>query len=238
MKHIVKPLARGIAVSLMLVAMAACTRTEVKQGQANTSGRLARPDVVMISDYTFNPSLVKLDAGVAQRVVRAVGSETDAQKQAAIVKRVADAVSEDLVKEVRKLGFTAARTSSGTAVTGGTQFFITGQFMTIDEGNETRRNIIGLGAGASEVKADTQFLYRTPDGTTQRLQTFVADAQSGRKPGAAETLGAGAALGMVAASDVASEKLGADVKSLGEKMAGEIAKQLAELFKQQGWVLK
>jgi hypothetical protein len=239
MANVSPRIALRIAACVMLIAIAGCTRTNVQQGQQqNTGGRLARPDVVVIADYTFNPAEVKLDAGVAQRAARAVSSETDAQRQAAIVKKVSDAVTDALVKKVRELGFPAAKVSSGAQLAGGTQFFVGGQFMTIDEGNETRRNTVGLGIGASEVKANTQFSYQAPGGAIQTVQTFVASAQSGRKPGAAETLGAGAAVAAVAATDVASETLSTDVKSLSEKMAGEIGKQLSDTFKKNGWIAR
>lgn len=232
-------LARWFAGAVVLLAVAGCTRTDVQQKQGyGAAARLARPDVVVIHDYDASATDVKLDQGVLQRIKRMVGSDSTMAHQNADAAKLVDAVSAALAKKVGKLGFTVERAAGPAAgPAGSNQFNIAGQFLVIDEGNQTRRNIIGLGAGGSEVQAATQFSYQAAGAQPQMLQSFTATAKSSRKPGAAETLGAGAAVGAVAASDVASENMGADVDSLGEKMADEIVKQLAALSKQQGWAV-
>lgn len=230
-------LAGGIAGCLLLLAAAGCTRTDVKQTRNyNTGQQLARPDVVVVYDFSVSGSDVKLDQGVLQRLSRLVSSDSAEAKQDETARKLANAVSESLVKNVNKLGFTAVR-ASGSPITDRNQFSISGQFLTVDEGNQTRRNIIGLGAGSSEVEAAAQFSYQPAIGQSQMLQSFTATAKSSRKPGAAETLGAGAAVGAVAATDVASETLGADINSLGNKMAEEIVKQLTALAKKENWAV-
>ena len=74
------------------------------------------------------------------------------------------------------------------------------------------------------------------------VDEFEIDAKSGRKPGAAETMGVGAAAGTVAtaavvtaATAVGSEAFGADVQADAKRTAGKIANVLTEFFARQGW---
>jgi Domain of unknown function (DUF4410) len=62
-----------------------------------------------------------------------------------------------LVQEIRKLGLPVESAEMAGPVTEG-QLSIEGQFLTIDEGNRTRRLVIGFGAGASHVRIAVQML--------------------------------------------------------------------------------
>jgi|SRR5487761_385114 len=224
-------LARWFAGVVVLLAVAGCSRTDVQQKQSyGAAARLTRPDVVVIHDYDVSASDVKLDQGLLQRMQRLVSSNSATAQQDAAAAKLVDAVSTALAQKVGKLGFTVARAAGPAAgPAASNQFNIAGQFLMVDEGNQTRRNIIGLGAGGSEVQAATQFSYQAAGAQPQMLQSFTATAKSSRRPGAAETGGA-AVVTAVAMND-------SDVASLGQKMAGEIVKQLVALAKQQGWAV-
>ncbi len=128
--------------------------------------------------------------------------------------------------------------------TTGNRLIIGGKINSIDEGNRTRRNFIGFGAGKSEVDATATVYYQAAGETTPRLlQTFDGLAQSGRKPGAAGMMGAGAAAGRLATSavmgagtSVASETMSTGVDDDSERMAKELAEQLKKFFMDQGWI--
>jgi hypothetical protein len=69
------------------------------------------------------------------------------------------------------------------------------------------------------------------------------DAKSGRKPGAAETMGVGAAAGeraasaaVTAAGAVGTEAFGTDVEADAERTAAKIATVLQSFFERQGWI--
>jgi hypothetical protein len=102
--------------------------------------------------------------------------------------------------------------------------------------------VIGLGAGKSEIQARADVYYSTGAGEPRLLQSFAADAQSSRKPGAAETMGVGAATGRAAESAAVGVGVGAgaamsgDVEADSERMAKAMAEQLAAFFAQQGWI--
>jgi hypothetical protein len=136
----------------------------------------------------------------------------------------------------------AALTEEPAPVASGPTLAISGLFLSIDEGNRAERVVIGLGAGRSEVRTSVQVAELFPEGRWL-VELFEIDAKSGRKPGAAETMGAGAAAGTLAASaaitaagSVAAEAFGADVEADAERTAAKIATALQSLFERQGWI--
>ena len=79
------------------------------------------------------------------------------------------------------------------------QLSIEGQFLTIDEGNRTRRLVIGFGAGASHVRIAVQML-ETIAGQHRLVEDFYTNASSSRKPGFGPTMaGVGAVAGAASA---------------------------------------
>lgn len=94
----------------------------------------------------------------------------------------------------------------------------------------------------SDVQSNVQ-VYATTQQGLERLEEFTTDARSGYKPGAAETMGAGAAAGNLAAAaavsagaGVLSETLSADVDADAKRTADRVAQQLQQYFAQQGWI--
>ena len=224
-----------------LALLAACTSTE---GQMETAGEmLPAPQVVIVDTFAASPEEVKLDEGLSTEVEQAMRehrgtSRTDQELQAG--RQVADAIADKLVVEIRDMGLQAER---GVAVPAGTQdaVLITGQLISIDEGNRTERVVIGLGAGRSDVRAHAQ-VYEVTAAGRQLIDTIEIDAKSGLTPGMAETMGVGGLTGHLLVSTVvggglhvASESIGADVVADADRAAKGIAKQLATLFAQQGW---
>ena len=77
---------------------------------------------------------------------------------------------------------------AGTA----TGLVISGQFVSVDQGNRTERVVLGLGAGRSDVRVRVQAFDVTPQGR-QLADEIEVDAKSGLQPGMAESMGAGCA---------------------------------------------
>ena len=226
----------------LLLAVSACSSARVQPAHTYSGAALPRPSVVLVSDFAVTAEDVKLDSGVGSRLKSLFSSTPTDQQQVETGRKVAAAISKTLVKEIEKMGLPVIQGDAGSATSGST-LVIAGQLLSIDEGNRTRRNIIGLGAGSSSVKADTQLYYRSVGAMDRLVASYEANSESGRKPGAAETLGVGAATDAVgrmavtsAGTSVASETLSADVDDLGAKMAKEIAKELAQFFVGQGWI--
>jgi Domain of unknown function (DUF4410) len=227
-----------------LAALAACTSTqgEVETGDAT----LPRPQVVIIERFATSPAEVQLDEGLSTEIEQAMKaqagtSRTEQELQAG--RQVADAIADKLVVEIQDMGLSARR---GSAVPAGTQnaLLIKGQLVSIDEGNRTERVVIGLGAGRSDVRAQARVYEVTATGS-RLIDQIEVDGKSGLTPGMAESMGVGGLAGhlLVATAvsggvHVISESMGADVVADADRAAKGIAKQLATLFTQQGWITR
>jgi Domain of unknown function (DUF4410) len=241
-RHVFVRASMLVAAAAVLSTMTACTPAKVEPLQSYQGSPLPRPEIVVVKDFIAGPDQVKLDSGLGARLRNAVSGDSASARQIEDDRKVQAAISKTLVGEVQKLGLPAMQSNDAVAQIGGNTLVVGGQILSIDEGNRTRRNIIGLGAGRSEVKARTEVYYHPSGAGARLIDSFQVDVESSRKPGAAETMGVGAATGRVAESAAVgvgtsvAPALSADVTADGERMAKAIAKQLAALFVRQGWI--
>lgn len=220
--------------------LVACTSG---QSQIQTSEGLPRPQVVLVDTFAVSPDEVQLDAGLSAEIEQAAKARhgaTRPEQETAISRQVADAIANRLVIELDDMGLQAER---GSALPPGLQnaLLVTGQIVSIDEGNRTERVIIGLGAGRSDVRVHAQVYELTPTGR-RLIDRIEVDGRSGLTPGMAEAMGVGGLTGHLlvataagAGLHVASESLSADVVADADRAAKGLAKQLAALFAEEGW---
>jgi hypothetical protein len=222
--------------------VSACTSAE---SQVETGEMLPRPTVVVVDTFAISPTEVTLNEGLTEEVKSIVsgGSTPRSQQELQVGHEVADAIANNLVAEIRDMGVPAER---GRGLPAGTQnaVLVSGQLVSIDEGNEAERVVIGFGAGRSDVRAQVQVLELTPD-STRLIDTIQVDAKSGLTPGMAETMGAGALTHHLLVSalvsggvQVASETMSDTVVADADRAAKGIAKQLSSLFTQEGWITR
>lgn len=202
---------------------------------------LPRPRRVLVANFTTDWNRVRLDQGIGARVQRQMNGADPSVMQYRTSLEVQQAISDALVEDLRKMGLSAERETVGT-VPDGTDLMIQGQIVRIDEGNRTRRLAVGFGAGRSDVRAEVQVYYLRPNAPPQLLQTYDADANSGRKPGFA--LGGAMAAGegsmapavITALTGARSETKKVGVAGEGERLANRVAYNLGNFFVQQGWL--
>ncbi|HVP30298.1 MAG TPA: DUF4410 domain-containing protein [Myxococcota bacterium] len=233
----------GVTAAALLVAAAAlvgCAPTNVKPTYERES-RTTRPQQVIVYDFAVSPDEVQLDRGLEADVTRLAEGTSPSADKLQIAHAAAQAASEQLVQKINAMGMPAIR-ATGMPLSWYDSAVLEGQFVSLSQGSSTERDLIGLGFGRSDVRANVQ-LYDAASGKLVRLASFQADAKSGYKPGMAETMGAGAAAGHLAVSaavsvagDVGSELLSDTVKADAERLADAVAKQLQPYFAQQGWI--
>jgi hypothetical protein len=233
--------AMAVAAALLL---AGCAQTEARLTRDYDGPPLPRPDRVMVHDFAVSPDDVQLDRGLSPRVLGAIQDTSKTSREVAVGRDVAQAISANLVEEIRRRGLPAERAVEPLPYSDGNVLLIEGQILSVDEGDRTRRNLIGLGAGRTRIEADAQVLY-LPEGATApfTIETFEAAASSGRKPGMLETMGVGAAADQLATAAVlsggvsmASEAYVANIEADGARLGKQIAESLVPLFEQQGWL--
>jgi len=224
--------ARLIAAAALALCLAACAPTRVETEYAAAPPGIERPQTIVVQDFTIPAGGAALDRGLRARLERTFeGGESTGMADAA---KTADALAQSIVKALDAQGLPATRSTYATQSPAGTTLIVSGQLLSVDEGNRTRRNVIGFGAGHSDVSAEVQLYLVRNGGAPQLIQSFTADAQSSRKPGMAATGGVGAAAGHIAQSTAvgigSSALTDSSTEGDAERMGKEIASKISALF--------
>jgi hypothetical protein len=128
-------------------------------------------------------------------------------------------------------------------VLGDNIIIVDGQFLDINEGNQLRRLVVGLGAGEATLDSQVQ-VYQMANGATQQIMEFNVNANSGQMPGAAFTARAGAAVGGTAAAfslglNLAAggtKTLTASTTVMAQRSAKQTVAYMSQYFGTQGWI--
>jgi hypothetical protein len=226
---------------LILLIAVGCTPSKVQVQDEYAGKRLPRPDKILVYDFAVSPDDVKTTRGVGLELEKLIKRGTPKTgKETEVGRKVAAAFSQELVKEIRKMGLIAERAADFPPTTGN-HLLVQGYFLSIDQGNRTERVVIGLGAGRSDVEARVQIYESTPEGQKE-IEELKATAKSGRKPGMAEMMGVGAIGGhlltstlvsgtMSAVGEASFETVQADARALAKK----VSRELGQFFVRQGW---
>jgi len=221
-------------------ALPACAPTSVQETY-QLDAALRKPDLILVYDFTGDASEVDLDRGIGSRLQEMASGASQTQQQIEVGRSAARTLSKELVQRLGEIGIPAQR-AFGAPARWGNALVVEGQFVSIDEGNRTKRLVIGLGAGASHIQTNVQ-VYATAPGGLRQVQDFSTNVASGLKPGAAETMGVGAAAGTLAtaaaisgAAGAGSELFSADVDAEAKRTAKAIAERMQTYFVEQGWI--
>ena len=226
----------------VVLAFWACAKTVVRPQQESAPAGFSRPTNILVYDFAVSESDVRENQGFLAQIRRGWSTSTQSERDLELGRQVAGAYAEDLVSGIRELGLPAERARRETPIASNT-LLIDGQFLNVDEGNRLRRVVIGFGAGGSNVDSRVQVYYATSTERRQLLE-FTTHADSGKMPGAAATMGVGAAAqgGVTAGAAAAQAAIGGvkEHRSDLENMAGRSAEQavayLSECFAKQGWI--
>ncbi|MBP0590088.1 DUF4410 domain-containing protein [Paraburkholderia sp. LEh10] len=231
----------ALAFSAMLLS--GCAAASVTNTAQYSTLTQARPENVYVYTFASNPDAVKLDdSGLVHKLSAGFSGASQESQQTQEAAAAGEALTAEVVAKLQSMGVHVIRTDAPPPADQNV-LIIEGNLSSIDAGNHRRRTLIGLGAGKSDVKAHVQVLYKPAGGMPQLVQTFDADANSGHMPGVAETAGVGAAVGHVATSaavggalHVGSEHKGDTVTSDAKKLADSVAKQVAMIGVEEGWM--
>jgi hypothetical protein len=227
----------GLVAACSLAVLAGCASTKVEQ--TRRAGALEQPDRVLVRNFAVTLADVELDRGVGPTIWRDAQGEVAGSQSLQVGRAASDALAEAMVEKLRKAGIPAARADRNAPVDP-RALIVTGKFLTMDEGNQTLRTLVGFGMGASEVRTRAQAWF---DG--QLVAEAETAAKSGRKPGAAVTLGAGAAAGtaataaaMAAGTTGISEALLTSVQADARRTGDEIAERIVRAYRERGWLTR
>ena len=234
--------ARALVGVLSLVVTVGCAKTTVQpQSQAFAIG-LPPPSVVLVYRFAVNQNDITENQSLFQKAINAAGSTTQDERSAEIGRQVAQTLADDLVAKIKELGLRAQGATRDTYIPPDA-VLITGTFLDIDEGNRLRRLVVGFGAGGSNLDTQVRVLAPSERGYRSLLE-FTTHADSGHMPGAAATMGAGAAAqgavtgGMVAANAAVGgvKAYRSGIEQMAGRSADKMADYLAGFFARQGWI--
>jgi hypothetical protein len=225
----------------LISALAACSHAHVQTEESYLGPALPRPNHIFVAYFSITPEQVRLDQGIGARVMRVASDQPLSAQEMRAAQDTQAALAEHIVERLRKYGLPAEIAAS--TVAGGNDLLVQGQIVSIDQGNRTRRILIGLGAGKSSIGADTQIYRLTETAPPRFMMAFSGEADSGRMPGAAETMGAGAAAQRIGTSAVltgathagAETRRATDTAEAGN-LANEIASRVGQFAVAQGWI--
>ena len=227
---------------LSAVALAGCAESTVQPEQETYMTHLPPPSVVLVHKFGVNLNEVSTTQGLYGRAVDAIDQESTSQEAQHLAQEVSDALADELVKQINGMGLPARRAGQDANVPQNA-LVITGYFVDIDAGNKARQLVIGLGAGQAKIDAQVQVLSATGGGYRTLLE-FKTHTDSGEMPGAAVTMGAGAAAqgGMtagMAAVNVAAGGVKAYRSAMGGmagRTADKAAAYMSKFFASEGWI--
>ena len=234
--------ALGMAALVIAATLAGCAKSTVQPEQSTYMANLPPPGVVLVYKFGVNLNEVSDNQGLFGKAVDAVEQKTAGEAAEQTAQEVANDFADELVNQINDLGLPAQRATRGTYVPSNA-LVITGYFIDVDAGNQVRRLVIGFGAGQSKIDAQVQVLRPSPSGY-QTLLEFKTHADSGEMPGAAVTMGAGAAAqGAVTAGMAAANVAVSGVKAyrttmgaMAGRSADKAAGYLSQYFGNEGWI--
>jgi hypothetical protein len=232
----------GVAASATMVVLFGCAQNTVQPEQETYMANLQPPAVVLVHRLSVNLKEVTDNQGLFGKAVDAVEHTTQDAKTEQLAVEVGDDFANELVKQINDLGLSAQRAAADTYVPPDA-LVITGYFIDVNAGNEARRLVIGLGAGQSKIDAQVQVL-RYSGSKYSTLLSFKTHADSGEMPGAAVTMGAGAAAqgGMTAGMAAANVAVGGvktyrtAMGAMAGRSADKAAVFLSQYFAGEGWI--
>ncbi len=217
----------GISFVLIAASGPGCKTAQVTAEHESAPTITAKPSAVYVADFELWAQNIEHENGVLSARTGPIGRvgqrlSGGTSDPAARARQLVDLMSNSLVKELSKCGFTAFRLQPREPFP--TQgWLLRGVFTEVQEGNRLRRAMIGFGEGQTDIQvvANVQDLSKGPP---KPLYEIATDATSGDKPGAAPTLVLGP-YGAAARFVMAGKDLDKNVKQTAAQIAERMAKR-------------
>lgn len=227
----------GLAVPLvasLLVAVGCAGGSARTVGRFSDDQPLPKPSEILVYDFAVDADDVVLDT-FGPNFVR---GETSASERSSTGRSVAGVLSERIVIQLGKRGLGAQRASASTPVPLDA-IAVKGQFVTIKEGDQMERMVIGFGLGSEKLEARVQ-VYQMTQGGLRQISAGEGEAHGRKTPGMAGPAVVGAATGMMvgavvsAGMNIGSELTG-DMEDRVDDLAEQFADRAVDFYKQHGW---
>ena len=231
-------LSRVASCLFALAVVAGCASTEVTERQRYAGEKLARPDRIIVHDFTANPAEVPPESPIAAELASA-GTPTPEQLE--LSRKLGAEVARELVADLRAMGLPAVG-AAGQPAPQVDDIVLRGYFVSVQEGSAAERVLLGFGKGAAELHTAIEGYQMTPQGL-RVLGSGEVQSGGGKVPGVVLPLAVLAAtanpIGLIVggAAKATGEATGSDtVEGAAKRTANEIAAQLKPVAEEQGWI--
>ena len=222
-----------------LVVVAGCASTNVTQRDIRVTGKIPRPNRILVYDFAATSADVPPESALAGQYD---AQQTPTADQLAAGRALGAEVVRNLVADIDEMGLSAVRATGQTPPPQLNDIVIRGYFVSIDEGSAAKRMLVGFGSGAASLKTAVEGFQMTEQGL-RRLGSGTVDSSGAKGPGAAVPAAVAIAtanpIGLIVTSavKVAGEASGSStIEGRGKQTAQEISDVLRQRFEQQGWI--
>ena len=224
--------------ALSLMFLAGCASTEVSE-RSTYEGDLTKPTRVVIFDFSATPQDVPADSALAGLYSQRELPQT-AEEQA-LGRKLGARASELLVERLNDMGIEAVRAADGALPRVG-EGVIRGAFVSVDEGSQWQRMLIGFGAGANELVTVVEGYKMRGEGMIP-LGSAKITAEGGAMPGVLAPVGVGTATGNLARSAIisggatAAKEIGPEtIEAAADRTAEQVADIVRDGYVRRGWL--
>lgn len=222
-----------------LLFVAGCASTKISDRDELVTGTIPKPNTIWVYDFVATPDDVPGESALAGQDVKHSTPQT--AEQIATGRKVGAEISTQLVEQINAMGLFAQRARSETRPKIN-DIVLHGYLLSVVQGNEKKRVVIGFGSGESELKVAVEGFEVTAHGL-RKLGSGDTDATGAKTPG----VGLGVVsmivmhnpLGLIVSGGMHAygEKTGSSkIEGRAEQTAREIADVLKKRFQEQGWI--
>ena len=233
-----KPLSSAAPWLLALVVVTGCASTDVTERQRYEGAQLARPDRIIVHDFTANPAEVPPESSFAAELA---GAPMPTPEQLEVGRELGAQVASELVTELRAMGLPAVR-AAGQPPPRPDDIVLRGYFVSVDEGKAGRRLLVGFGSGAAELSTAVEGYQMTAQGL-RPLGRGEVRSEGGKLPGMVLPVAVLAAtaspIGLIVggAAKATGAVTGSEtIEGAAKRTAKEIAAQVRTTAEEQGWI--
>ena len=233
-----KPFSVAVSCLFALVVVAGCASTEVSNRERYEGPPLARPDRIIIYDFTANPADVPATSVFAAQMADAPALTSE---QAELSRKLGAEVAKELVADLQGMELPAVP-AAGQPPPQVNDIVIRGYFVSVDQGSAAERVMVGFGAGAAELSTAVEGYVMTAQGL-RPLGRGEIKSGGGELPGMVLPIAVVAAtanpIGLIVGGAIKAtgEATGsATIEGAAKRTAAAIAGQLREAAQKQGWI--
>lgn len=226
---------------ILLSLIVGCATSEVESSRSYVSGeQIPRPGRIIVYDFAATVDDMATSSAITGRY--AAPATPQSAEVIRLGRELGNRVAAKLVRNIIAMGMPAER-ARGSALPNFGDIVITGQFVTVDEGDRAKRMLIGFGKGGAQLRTVAEG-YRITASGPRLLASRDIMAKGGKMPGmAAPLVIVGGIMGRpVTAAAVSgglniAQELGPErIEGAADRTAKAIAEELRAGFRRQGWI--